>query len=352
MKKTRKAGNLSVSYTLVTFAYLYAGTVLRKPFFACGVPVLGFLVSGGAVLAFSYFCGRFFAGHTDRGTRAPSGLLAVFLCMLALIFSASMAMRFIFSLAYFSADYGTLFVIISAGAGCIGCALLCASRGRLSVSGFAFLTAVPFAVWTFFGFFAFFETKKVFPLVSPLKGFTVNGLVPLLAETAYMCLDMVFLAVVLCDRESKETRAVAPRAFFHGAALFVLISGANLFKNLLLFGEKMAAAAASPDLAAIRLVPLFDLPEISVFMGTFASIVKISVYLTCLMYTLRNAFGTSYRHRTVCGLFAAALAVLCIGFYFLRQKTGAAGVDYAVLGIFCLAALLCFPLYAEKYKGA
>ena len=79
--------------------------------------------------------------------------------------------------------------------------------------------------------------------------------------------------------------------------LSVLLSYANQY---------MKPVSYTHLLAAIRLVPLFDLPEISVFMGTFASIVKISVYLTCLMYTLRNAFGTSYRHRTVCGLFAVS----------------------------------------------
>ena len=58
MKKTRKSRNQSVSYALVTFAYLYAGTVLRKPFYASGVPILGFLVCSAAVLAFSFLFAR------------------------------------------------------------------------------------------------------------------------------------------------------------------------------------------------------------------------------------------------------------------------------------------------------
>ena len=40
-KPTRKAKNQAVSYALITFSYLYAGTVLRKPFYAGGVPLLG-----------------------------------------------------------------------------------------------------------------------------------------------------------------------------------------------------------------------------------------------------------------------------------------------------------------------
>lgn len=348
MKKTRKSRNQSVSYALVTFAYLYAGTVLRKPFYASGVPILGFLVCSAAVLAFSYLFARYFAGHNDRGTRAPSGILAASVCVCAVIFGASMIVRFLLSLSYFSADYGTPFVVICAGAGCIGCALFCASRGRLNVSGFAFLTAIPFAIWTFAGFFAFFETKRAFPIHAPLEGLTASGLVPLLAETAYICLDIVFLAVVLCDKESDETRKIAPRAFFHGAVMFVLASGATLFKNLLLFGERLASAAANPDLAAIRLMPLFDLPEISVFMGTFAVTVKISVYLACCMYLLKNAFGTKYRHTAVCGTFAVALGLAGTAFYFLRQNGAWSGLDYAVLFLFCIAALFCFPVYAVR----
>ena len=55
-KPTRKAKNQAVSYALITFSYLYAGTVLRKPFYAGGVPLLGLLTSGGALLVFSYVC--------------------------------------------------------------------------------------------------------------------------------------------------------------------------------------------------------------------------------------------------------------------------------------------------------
>ena len=38
-KPTRKAKNQAVSYALITFSYLYAGTVLRKSFYAGGVPL-------------------------------------------------------------------------------------------------------------------------------------------------------------------------------------------------------------------------------------------------------------------------------------------------------------------------
>ena len=76
-KPTRKTKNQAVSYALITFSYLYAGTVLRKPFYAGGVPLLGLLVSGGALLVFSYVCAAYFAGRAGRGTRAPSGFFAV-----------------------------------------------------------------------------------------------------------------------------------------------------------------------------------------------------------------------------------------------------------------------------------
>ena len=64
-KPTRKTKNQAVSYALITFSYLYAGTVLRKPFYAGGVPLLGLLVSGGALLVFSYVCAPILPDEPD-----------------------------------------------------------------------------------------------------------------------------------------------------------------------------------------------------------------------------------------------------------------------------------------------
>ena len=101
---TRKAKNQAVSYALITFSYLYAGTVLRKPFYAGGVPLLGLLVSGGALLVFSYVCAAYFAGRAGRGTRAPSGFFAVVCGALCTVFCAAILARFLASLAYFDTD--------------------------------------------------------------------------------------------------------------------------------------------------------------------------------------------------------------------------------------------------------
>lgn len=349
-KPTRKAKNQAVSYALITFSYLYAGTVLRKPFYAGGVPLLGLLTSGGALLVFSYVCAACFAGRAGRGTRAPSGFFAVVCGMLCTVFCAAILARFLGSLAYFDADYGKPFVVICAFLACLGITLYAAAHTRLCVGGFALLTAIPFLLWTCLGFFAFFTTKKAFALTSPLGGFSFRtGLVPLLAETAYICLDTVFLAVVLCDGQNEETRNLTPRAFLRGTALFLLAVGANLVKNLLLFGQRLAGAAAYPDLAAVRLVPILDLPELSVMINTFACTVKLSVYAACAVTLLKNAFGARYNAAAANGCFAALLSAFCGFFYALRQKA-AAKSDWVAFGAFCLAALICFVLYPVSLR--
>ena len=171
----------------------------------------------------------------------------------------------------------------------------------------------------------------------------------MLAETAYICLDTVFLAVVLCDGQNEETRNLTPRAFLRGTALFLLAVGANLVKNLLLFGQRLAGAAAYPDLAAVRLVPILDLPELSVMINTFACTVKLSVYAACAVTLLKNAFGARYNAAVTNGFFAAFLSAFCAFFFTMRQKA-AEGIDNAAFGAFCLAALICFVLYPVSLR--
>ena len=129
----------------------------------------------------------------------------------------------------------------------------------------------------------------------------------------------------------------------------VLMTEGSIFKNLLLFGQRLAGAAAYPDLAAVRLVPILDLPELSVMINTFACTVKLSVYAACAVTLLKNAFGARYNAAVTNGFFAAFLSAFCAFFFTMRQKA-AEGIDNAAFGAFCLAALICFVLYPVSVR--
>ena len=162
--------------------------------------------------------------------------------------------------------------------------------------------------WTVAGFFGFFSVKDVVTIESPFSRLTDTDIVSLLKNTAYVCLDVTLLAVVLTDGESMAVRKIVPKSFFYGAGAFVLLTGFNIFKNLLMFGEDFSASMNNPDLTAIRLVPLFDLPEASVIVNTFACAVKLSVYVCAALFTLKNSFKNRYRSKNAC----IAMYIACI----------------------------------------
>lgn len=343
--------NQLVSYSIAVFAFLYAGSVVRAPFYGTGSPILAYLVTGAAVMVYAYAAGAFFAGRTDLGRRGPAGVLAVTVTVLVCVAAGALTEEYIQRLGGFAVEYGKPFVLFCAAAGMLGCGVYAAFRARVCVTGLARLVFWMFGLWTAAGFFAFFTLKGAVMPDSPFADFSGVKWGALIGETAYVCLDLTLLAVVLTDRESPTVRQITPRAFLYGSFGFVLLSGLNLFKNLVLFGEEDAAAAANPDLAAIRLVPLFDLPEMSVFVGTFACAVKISVYACAVLFVLKNAFGERYSSRTACGSVYAVMAAACAGLFFARRKGALnAAVTLGVLLCLTVGALLCFVLYSVPIK--
>ncbi len=341
--------NGRIWYTAAVFAYLYAGNVVRAPYYDSKNPVLSFFFTSLAVLFLSFGIARYFACHTAVSSRYGARLFAGVAAVLSCVYCGSLIEKYSASLAGFSPEYGTLFAILGVAAVIIWTCVYGASHGRVCVIGFAMLTFWLFAVWTAASFFAFFSTSPVLPLESPFGAGRVVDIPSILGEMAYVLLDMVFLAVVLSDNETDKVKSTVPRAFVCGSVLFVIVSGANLFKNLLLFGEELAVAAKSPDLAAFRLVPLFDLPEMSVVVDSFACVLKVGVALCAVFYLLKDAYGVYYKHR-VSQVLVFCVTVLGFGGLVLLRRAGlfSEKVAFAVLGVLGIAAFLLFVLYSKR----
>lgn len=348
----QKKNNLA-AYSIAVFSFLYSGTVLYSPFYASGSAVLHYLVTGAAILVYSYAAARYFAARRGIGTRGPAGIFGVTVAFLTAVAAGSLVAEYVRALGGFAEEYGSLFTVVFAAGALLVCSIYGALRGRICVSGVACLAVWLFVVWTAAGFFAFFSVKRIVPLGAPFAHFLQTDVLALVKNTARVCLDITLLAVVLTDNESESVRALAPKAFLYGALGYVLLGGFNVFKNLLLFGEELCARLNNPDLAAIRLAPLFDLPEISVIADTFACAVKISVYACAVMFVLKDAFGERYSSRVGAFSVTAVAGAACAGILVLRgTDSGAVGTgDGWALICLAVAVFLCYVLYSAPLKS-
>ena len=353
--------NNTVTYSIAVFAFLYSGTVVYCPFYMSGSAVINYAVTSAVCLIYSYAAAKYFSSRSFLPPKGPAGLFSVTLSGCVCVVGAALAAEYVKTLAGFAENYARAFTVFSAAAAILFLGVYGASRGRICVNGLALLVFWLFVGWTVAGFFGFFSVKDVVTIESPFSRLTDTDIVSLLKNTAYVCLDVTLLAVVLTDGESMAVRKIVPKSFFYGAGAFVLLTGFNLFKNLLMFGEDFSASMNNPDLTAIRLVPLFDLPEASVIVNTFACAAKLSVYVCAALFTLKNSFKNRYRSKNACIAMYIAMCAVCTAFLFSLKNSEkvhsptappeenlAAGA-FSVISI-ALCAFLCYVLYSISIK--
>lgn len=336
--------NNFLMYLITVFAFLYSGTVIYSPFYASGNAVLSFVLTSVITLAYTAFVSGYFAKRNGLKLKLQAKFFAVAVSVLAIVPMGALAADYVRTLATFADYYATAFVSVFSAAAAILIAVYCASREKSSVMGFATLVFWVFVLWTLAGIFAFMTTKNIVPLQAPFSNIAQTDWFVFVKNAVYVCIDITLLTAALCNNESDAVRKTAPRAINRGAAAFVLLSGVNIFKNLLLFGDDFASRLNNPDLAAIRLIPMVDLPEISVIVNTFACVLKLAVY-SCLVFSvIKDAFGDAYRNLPVISAVSSAIfAVWGFMFYLSGEKMAVTGFSSVCL-TFCV--LLCYVFFS------
>lgn len=340
--------NNSLMYSITVFAFLYSGTVIYSPFYASGNAVLSFVLTSVITIAYTAFASRYFARRNGLKLKLQAKFFAVAVSALAVVPMGVLAAVYVRTLATFADYYAAAFVSVFSAVSVILIAVYGASRGKSSVLGLATLIFPVFVLWTSAGFFAFMTTKNIVPLQAAFSDIEQTDWFVFIKNAAYVCIDITLLAAVLCNNESEAVRKTAPRAISRGAAAFVILSGVNIFKNLLLFGNEFSSRLNNPDLAAIRLIPMVDLPEISVIVNTFACTLKLAVYCCLIFSVIKDAFGDAYRNTPVIWtVFFCVFAVWGVMFYFSGEKMAFTGFSSACL-TFCV--LLCYVFFSLPVK--
>lgn len=312
-----KKKNTVLVYTLFVFSFLYSGTVISCPFYMLGEPVMSYLITSAFLGVYTFAAVKYFSVRRYVGRKKGGIYFAVLMAVLAVVPASLTACLYADSFGVFADYYAEPFTKYFALAALIFCSVYGAFKGRAAVSGFAGLAVPLLIMWTAAGFFAFFTTKQIVPLENPLKNLSDISVLNMLKGIGYFCFDITFISVMLPYKGDKEVASAASKGILYGVEGYILIAGINLLRNLFLFGEDFALSIPNPDLAAIRLIPMFDLPEISIVVNTFACAVKLSVYFLFAVSVLVQAFDDIKRKK-----YSIVLCSLCIAFCVFINITG------------------------------
>ena len=276
--------NRSISYSIYVFAFIYSGIIIYSPYYSAGNPVFNFVASSISGILYAFILTRLFTGGRTFLIKAICLWSAIF----SVISSVFVVSEYVKELAGFADYYAEWAVSLFAVMSIITCSVLCVRKGKVGAFAFAELVFPLFVAWTLSGFFAFFATRNVVLLDKSI--FAVSGVVEHAVKSAvYLCFDITFSGAILFAENNDK--ASVSGSLIKGTVWFVLLSGINLVKNLLLFGKDFALAIKNPDLASLRLVPMFDLPEISVVVNTFAGIVRLSACFYIVFVVAKDIFG-------------------------------------------------------------
>ncbi len=339
MIKRIKNVNLFLYYALAVFVYTYSGVVGKYPDYNANALLTYFFVSACAAV-FAFAVSVFFTSDFENGNKIKK-IFPVLLFAFCALYTASDVCFFAYSIRLFDDYYSqTWCMAFSAGA-----ALLCgahlARRGKNAVTSFCILSSALFAAWTFFGLFAFFTAENALSVSSPLSLLEKTRFSGIIKDILYLNADLAVLAFVLSKNESKERRQTLKKAIPAGVFAFIAVSGINVLKNLLLFGDKLSDDAQNPNFTAIRMIPLFDLPEICVIVSAFACIIKICVSACAALFAIKEIKKEKYNDKKTTAVFVSLSALLL-----LFSQSAIFGYAQIISAVACAA--LCFAIKREN----
>ena len=306
MIKSVKNKNLFLSYAALAFVYTYAGIAEKYPDYN-GNALLTWFFTAACALVYSFAVSKFFSTDFVKkdGGKAPLVLLLTF----CILYASSNVSFFASSLGLFDDFYSSETCVFFAAFFSLFCAFFIGKRGKNGIIFFGLLSSVFFFAWTFFGFFAFFTAKHAVLISSPLKLLEKTDFFGIIKDILYINADLAVFAYVLSKNESTPEKQTLKAAIPAGSAFFAAVSGANVLKNALLLGDRLLYEAENPNFTAIRMIPLFELPEICVAVNAFACIIKASVSVCCAFFALKDIYGEKYNGKIAPFLlFGAAFA--------------------------------------------
>lgn len=286
--------NKKSSAGFLSFACLFSGTVLHGGYYASGNAVVGFCAVSVTLVLFAEIVGNIAEkGRLFSKTTLGKATSLIF-CVIAIAFGGFWLREYLSSLGTFGDYYASGFVTVFTAISVVFFGVYCGFKGKKAITGFARMMSGLLVVCTLVGVLGFLHTKKIIPPDSPQRRLAETDFLSVAWICTAVCFDVIPIFAVLRRNGTACERTELVKSVKRGVFVFLIADGINMMKNILLFGEEFASSLNNPDLAATRLIPSFEMPEISVISGTAAVMVKISVYsamIFCVYRTLKNKNG-------------------------------------------------------------
>ena len=337
---------LSYPVFTLTFAYLLSGNVIMNPVYLIKNPLVVYILTSAVLLVYSNIILSYFIKRKSINNTKYAKLVASALFLLVIFPMTSVVFNYTKGLGIFSDYYATAFVVIFASVACIGCSVYGAYKGKGCTVNFSYLVYPIMALWIVLGIFAFLHTKNAVPLKEGLGGIIEIDFREFLKCVGYVCFDLTLLMTVLTDNVKDSKKRSFKSSVNAAVLLYIVITGIGLVKNLLLFGEDFLQRMENPELTSISLVPLFEFPEISLIINTFACVMKMCVYACAVFFIVRDAFGKGLNFVRAALVMSLSVVALFLGIYFFKVSNQYVNIFSLIALIMC--SVLNFAFFSKR----
>ena len=334
--------------SVLTFSFLFSGNILFGLYYSSENPVVCYIFASLFLVIFTFIVAKWFCNRKNISQRPYAVFVSVTAGMFALFPAAYTLFVYAKSLGTFADYYSSAFVTVFAVLVVIISGICAAKKGEMAVYGYARMTVLLMLVWILAGLFGFVHTKNIVVTKSPFTNILMADWSEIIKNILLISLDMVFLLVIFTDNQEGDEKNKIPVRMLYGVLSYVFVSGINMFKNLFMFGTDFLTQLDNPDLAAIRLIPMFELPEISVIVNTFAVTLRIAVYFCGMFYILKDSLGSRYKTKNIEFFSATSVAAVTLIFIYVIKN----GITVEFIGLIGLVSLAFFVLsfFSEKEK--
>lgn len=340
-----KGGRIGTTAVL-TLSLLLSGDILFGLYYRNGSPILGYVCCSAILVVMVVPVAKFFTAGKKTPGKFRSRLLAVLLGVFLLIPFAYTVSVYARKLGSFARYYSHVQVVVFAVLFAVMAGIITAKKGEVSVSGFARLTAWTLLIWLMAGLLGFAHTKNVV-VQYPLYAIDKSGVLGMLKNSVLQISDVVFVLAVVTDNKSASEKKRASSQVVWGTVIYIAVSGLNMLKNTLMFGGEFVSLLDNPDLAAARLIPMFELPEVGVIVNSVAVTLRSALYICGMFYVLKDSFGSLFSAKKASEATFVAVCTLSVVFIFVEKIMNFTENVYAIGLAMCTIILVAY-FFAEK----